>query len=114
MITSTMISPIQYNIKDIRSGFEEVYKDPQEEYLWQSYLLGYSAELLPKTPNLGIPGQDPHVIVAAHLGRIRCEIDQINKGFLDSCYGEYQVTSPKTNKSSSIHSQKSGDWKNFS
>lgn len=70
---------IHVNLEDIKAKFEEVYTDPQEIYLWPSFHLGYLAGLMPSAPNMGIPGQDAHMIVAAHNGRLTAEILKINK-----------------------------------
>lgn len=69
---------IHVNISDINTKFKEVYVDPQEVYLFPSYYLGYLAGLMPETPNLAIPGQDAHMIVAAHNGRMAAEILKMN------------------------------------
>jgi len=101
------MTPISLNISDIEARFNEIYKDPHEAYLWPSYLLGYSAGLLPKVPDLGIPGQDAHMIVAAHLGIVLCEIHKSNQKFMEGCHEtEPKITSTRT----PIWSGKGSDW----
>ena len=70
---------IHLNLVDIKAKFEEIYTDNQDEYLWPSFHLGYMAGVLPESPNLAIPGNDAHMIVAAHNGRLSAEILKINK-----------------------------------
>lgn len=70
---------INVNLSDIKAKFKEVYSDPTDEYLFPSYHLGYLAGLMPKLPDLAIPGHDAHMIVAAHTGRVTAEILKINK-----------------------------------
>lgn len=84
-IANPMNTPINLNISDIETKFKEIYKDPQEYYLWPTYLLGYTAGLLPKIPDVAIPGQDAHMVVAAYLGRVNSEIEKENKRFMERC-----------------------------
>ena len=70
---------IHINRSDVLAKFEEIYTDNQDEYLWPSFYLGYMAGVLPESPNLAIPGNDAHMIVAAHNGRLSAEILKINK-----------------------------------
>lgn len=79
---------IEVNLRDIEASFRERYTNPKDEYLLPSYVLGYSAGLLPQTPNLAIPGHDEHVIIAAHNGRIAAEINKINKAALERSVGK--------------------------
>jgi len=94
-----MNTPINLNIPDILSRFKEIYKDPQEDYLWPTYLLGYMAGLLPKIPDVSIPGQDAHMVVAAYLGRVNSEIEKENKKFMERCHSDDGFVSftPSTN-----------------
>lgn len=88
---------IEVNLQDIRASFNERYTNPKDEYLWQPYLLGYTAGLLPQVPNLAIPGHDEHVIIAAHLGRISAEINKQNKAALErSVSKKTKKTAPPT------------------
>lgn len=102
-----MNTPVLLNISEVEQKFKEIYKDPQDSYLLPSYLLGYSAGLLSKVPDITIPGQDAHMIVAAHLGRVLCEVEKENKKFLERCTNEdnYVVVTnqPKTIKQTSVN-----------
>ena len=94
-----------YDIADIKTKFEEIYTDRQEDYLWPSFHLGYIAGIMPASPNLGIPGNDAHMIVAAHNGRLSAEILKMNKLSCERAIGKktsakkedgiYNVSSPK-------------------
>lgn len=102
-----MNTPINLNISDIETKFKEIYKDPQESYLWPTFLLGYTAGLLPKPkiPDVAIPGQDAHMVVAAYLGRIQSEIEKENKRFIERCHsddGFVSFTEPSKIPSTSI------------
>jgi len=80
-----MNTPINLNISEIKKKFEEVYPGKEEAYLFSAYYLGYSANLLSKTPDLSIPGHDPLLVVAAHLGKVQCRIEKENKLYLEKC-----------------------------
>lgn len=101
------MTAINLDIKEIEAKFNEIYRDSQEAYLWPSYLLGYSAGLLPKSPDLSIPMPDPHMIVAAHLGRVLCEIHKSNKRFMEGCHETEPQKSPVRTP---IWSGKHSDW----
>lgn len=89
LITTIMIN---VNLSDIKAKFEEVYSDPTDAYLFPSYHLGYLAGLMPKFPDLAIPGHDAHMIVAAHTGRITAEILKLNKARCERAIGKRDNT----------------------
>ena len=79
---------IHINRADVKAKFEEIYTDTQDEYLWPSFYLGYTAGVLPESPDLAIPGNDVHIIVAAHNGRLSAEILKINKRSCERATGK--------------------------
>lgn len=93
---------IHINRVDIKVKFDEIYTDDQDGYLWPSFYLGYMAGVLPESPNLAIPGNDAHMIVAAHNGRLSAEILKINKMSCERATGKKLST--KNNTSISIGS----------
>lgn len=105
-----MNTPIHLNIADIETRFKEIYKDPQEYYLWPTYLLGYMAGLLPRIPEVAIPGQDAHMIVAAYLGRVTSEIERENKKFIERCHSDEGFVSFTTPSNHPKIKQTSLDW----
>ena len=101
---------IHINRSDVLAKFEEIYTDNQDEYLWPSFYLGYMAGVLPESPNLAIPGNDAHMIVAAHNGRLSAEILKINKMSCERATGKKPSTKNDTSMCSVSSTKRSATF----